>query len=151
MTRFFLTLQEAISLLFKAAEVSIGGETFVEKMNAFRLVDLAKAIIEEFGDKNTKIIEIGTRPGEKIDEVLVSRYEVENTYQFDEIYYIILPFNYIEGLKEHYSKLNLKKVDFEEYSSKDYLNSVKEFKDLLKKGLINKEEARFRAANKDNF
>lgn len=134
MTRFFTTLSNAIGLLFKAAEKSIGGETFVEKMPSFKLTNLAQVLIEEYGNENTKAIEIGIRPGEKIDEVLVSKYEVPNAYEYDEDYYLILPVLYIDGLVEYYKDFNLKKVKFDEYNSRTHLFGKEKLRELLKFG-----------------
>jgi len=134
MTRFFLTLEDAIELLFKAVERSIGGETFIVQMPSFYIYDIAKVLIETYGNDKTKIIETGIRPGEKIDEVLVSKYEVANCYEYDYNYYLILPFLNVNGILEHYRNLNLKKVDFEEYSSKTNLMGIEKLKELLKKG-----------------
>lgn len=134
MTRFFLTLKDSITLLFKAVEVSFGGETFVVHMPSFYIKDLASTLIKVYGNDKTKIIETGIRPGEKIDEVLVSKYEVENTYQYDSLYYLILPILFIDGLKEYYETLNLKKVKFEEYNSKSNLGDINKLEELLREG-----------------
>lgn len=75
MTRFFLTLNQAIELLFKAINHSIGGETFVMRMPGYKIIDIAKIILEEYGNENGNIKVIGIRPGEKINEVLISKYE----------------------------------------------------------------------------
>ncbi len=134
MTRFFITLHDAIELLFTAAEKSIGGETFVEKMQSFKLIDLVDVLIEIFGNKDTEIKEIGIRPGEKIDEVLVSKYEVMNTYKYNDRYYLILPILYIEGLAEYYKMNHLEMVTFDEYSSKTQLSDKTTLKRLLREG-----------------
>ncbi len=134
MTRFFTTLSNAIGLLFKAAEKSIGGETFVEQMPSFKLTDLAQVLIEKYGNENTEVIEIGSRPGEKIDEVLVSKYEVPNAYEYDDDYYLVLPFLYIDGLKDYYKDYNLKKVKFDEYNSRIRLCDKEKLRELLKLG-----------------
>jgi UDP-N-acetylglucosamine 4,6-dehydratase/5-epimerase len=49
MTRFFLTLEQAIGLLFKAAESSVGGETFVMNMPACRILDVAEVLMDHYG------------------------------------------------------------------------------------------------------
>lgn len=134
MTRFFLTLHEAISLLFKASEEGIGGETFVMHMPACRISDIAAVLVSHYGDKNTKTLETGSRPGEKIDEVLVSRYEAVNTYKYDANYYLILPTLYIADLKEHYDNLKLKKVSFSEYSSSLEVMSKEQVHSMLSRG-----------------
>jgi UDP-N-acetylglucosamine 4,6-dehydratase/5-epimerase len=135
MTRYFMTLQEAISLLFRAAQNSFGGETFVVKMPSCRIIDLAKVLIEHYGDQDTKIEVKGKRPGEKIDEVLLSRYESENSYYYNENYYLIIPTLKIEGLNEHYGNYTeLKKVDFIEYTSHDTLMDLTQIQNMLKVG-----------------
>jgi len=126
MTRYFISLEEAISLLFTAINSNVDGSLFVMKMPACKLTDLAKVLVDYYGDNKTEIIETGIRPGEKIDEVLVSKDEVLDTYEYNDTYYLIYP----QG-KE---KLNFKKVQFPEYSSSTYLLNKKEIKILLDKG-----------------
>jgi FlaA1/EpsC-like NDP-sugar epimerase len=130
MTRFFLTVSEAIDLLINASEIAIGGEIFVMKMKACRIVDLIKVMEEHFSVEGIKVKEIGIRPGEKLHEVLVSNYETQNTYKFDEEYYVILPSHASENLKEKYS--HLPKVSFSRYTSNDELMSSSEIKEILK-------------------
>jgi len=134
MTRYFLTLRQAIQLLFKATDSSIGGETFVMKMPGYKIIDIAKVIQNQFGDENCKIRIIGKRPGEKLHEVLISRYEVENAYIYDENYFVILPQLDIEGLKEYYRKKNLEALNKKEYSSNDYVLGYNEAKKMLIQG-----------------
>ncbi|MFA6393166.1 MAG: polysaccharide biosynthesis protein [Candidatus Paceibacterota bacterium] len=132
MTRYYMTQKEAIHLLFKATEHSFGGETFVMKMPACKVIDLAEVLIEEVAKEKIKIKEIGIRPGEKINECLISRHESPSTYQYDENYYVILPQVKIDNLEEKYK--NLKKVSFNEYSSDDNLMSKNDIKNMLKNG-----------------
>ena len=134
MTRYFITLSEAIQLLFKASEKSFGGETFVMHMPACKISDLANVLIDHYGNKNTKVVEIGVRPGEKYDEVLVSRYEAPNTYEYDENYYLIFPWLHIDGFLDHYQQAKLKKVRFAEYSSSTELMNKEQIKNMLNKG-----------------
>jgi FlaA1/EpsC-like NDP-sugar epimerase len=132
MTRYYITQKQAIHLLFKAAEDSFGGETFVMKMPACKVIDLAEVLIEEVSEDKTPIKEVGARPGEKIHECLISRHESPSSYQFDENYYVILPQVKIDELDQKYK--NFKKVDFEEYSSNDVLMNKEEIKTMLKNG-----------------
>lgn len=134
MTRYFLTLKQAIELLFEAITNSIGGETFVMKMPGYKIIDIAQIIKDELGDENCKIKEIGKRPGEKIHEVLISRYEAEYAYIYDKNYFVILPQIYINGLKEYYANMNLISLDKKEYSSKDNLLNYDKGKEMLIKG-----------------
>ncbi len=135
MTRFFMTLPEAIQLLFKAADSSFGGEIFVVRMPSCKISDLAKVLIEVYGNDKTSIQITGLRPGEKINEVLLSCYESPNAYYFEDNYYLIVPMLEIEGLKEHYGSFNkMKKVNFLEYTSADKLMQPDEIKKALMKG-----------------
>ena len=130
MTRFFLTLEEAIGLLFKAAEESMGGETFVMNMPAAYIKDVADILIEEYG--NADITEIGSKPGEKLDEMLISKHEAVMSYKYDDAYFVILPFNPKQDLVDKYS--NLEKFSQEEFSSKTFIMQHDAIKEMLKKG-----------------
>lgn len=132
MTRYYITLEQAIGLLFRATENSLGGETFVMRMPACKVTDLAEVLIQEISNKKIPLKEIGVRPGEKINECLIGKNESPYTYQYDKNYYMILPQIKISGLKEYYK--NLKKVTFEEYTSNDILMNKKEIKIMLKAG-----------------
>lgn len=134
MTRYFMTLPEAIHLLFKAAERSVGGETFVMRMPSYWIKDVAEVLIEKSGMQGVDVIEIGMRPGEKLDEVLVSEYEAAHTYQYDENYYLIMPTIPIENLKEYYTQYNLQPVNFKRYTSRDFVLPKQDVMVLLKKG-----------------
>lgn len=129
MTRFFLTVSQAIDLLLDASEQAIGGETFVMKMKACRIVDLIDVMKRHFSSKDIVINEIGIRPGEKLHEVLVSNAESRNTYKFDENYYVILPTNASEEVKKRYEKLP--KVAFKQYQSNDELMASSEIEQIL--------------------
>jgi UDP-N-acetylglucosamine 4,6-dehydratase/5-epimerase len=132
MTRFFLTLEEAISLLFKAAEYSIGGETYVMNMPSFYIKDLAKVLINRYGNSDTKLEEIGIREGEKIHEVLISESEMVRSYIFDNDYYVILPDIKINRKYEHNS--NMKHPNFETFSSLDGIKDIDFLQKLLNDG-----------------
>ncbi len=132
MTRFFLTVTEAIQLLIKAASVSIGGETFVMKMPSCKILDLIYVLGRSLKRDNFPIKEIGIRPGEKLHEVLISHSESPNTYQFDDQYFVILPSHQSDILFNHYKHLN--KVSFSYFRSDNYLMTNKEIEQLLKIG-----------------
>ena len=89
MTRFILTLNSAIDLVFKSVEYAVGGEIFVLKIPAHTVTELAEVMIEASG-KNLSVTETGIRPGEKIHETLVSPTESIRTIEKENLY-IILP------------------------------------------------------------
>lgn len=134
MTRFFLTLPDAIQLLFKAAENCLGGETFVMKMPSCRILDLAKVLIDESRSRDAAIEFTGIRPGEKVDEVLLSQYESCNSFVYDDNYFLILPVLKIEKLNEYYDKNKLGRVCFKEYTSRDELLNLSGIREILAKG-----------------
>jgi UDP-N-acetylglucosamine 4,6-dehydratase/5-epimerase len=132
MTRYFLTLSEAITLLFKAAEFSSGGETFVMNMPSFYLSDLAEVLITYYGDDKTSIVEIGIREGEKMHEVLISEHESARSYVYDQDYYVIMP--ELKIAKDYEYILAKEKVGFERFSSMDNIKDKDYLRGLLDKG-----------------
>ena len=70
MTRFFFLIHDAISLIFYALEHTKGGETFIQKMPAHNIYEMAKKISDD-------VIVTGIRPGEKLYETLIADYEGE--------------------------------------------------------------------------
>jgi FlaA1/EpsC-like NDP-sugar epimerase len=130
MTRFFLTLEQAIGLLFKAAESSIGGETFVMNMPACRILDVAEVLMDHYG--KVDIVEMGAKPGEKLDEMLISQHEALQSYCYDENYYVILPTNSSFELLDNYNLL--KKFEHAEFSSRTRLMNLDQIEEMLKKG-----------------
>ncbi len=132
MTRFFLTLPEAISLLFKATKHSIGGETFVMNMPSFYIGDLAKSLIQHYGDKNTSINVIGLRPGEKLHEELISEHEAYRSYVFNKDYYVIMPEINID--KDYNNLRSMDKVTFSSFSSDKNLKDVNYLTEMLNRG-----------------
>ncbi len=135
MTRYFLTIPEAIALLFKAAEQSIGGEIFVMKMPACRIIDLAQVLIKRYGNEETKIEEVGIRPGEKLHEELISAYELGNVYEYDSNYYLIVPSIMSEEMRKYYHDFrHLKKLTTPEVSLKNNLMTEQQIKEMLQKG-----------------
>ncbi|WP_411553175.1 polysaccharide biosynthesis protein [Paenibacillus lautus] len=132
MTRFFLTLKDAISLLFKASVESVGGEIFVMTMPTCRIVDLAEVLIEASGRNDVTLVETGIRPGEKIHEILMSDFESLTTVVYDDEYLVILPTLEIPGLKERYQHLS--KVSFNSFSSEHQLMTKADIRDILRRG-----------------
>jgi FlaA1/EpsC-like NDP-sugar epimerase len=130
MTRFFLTLEEAITLLFKAAIDSIGGETFVMNMPACYIRDIADVLMEHYGQVAIK--EIGSKPGEKLDEMLISKHDAALSYYYDENYFVTLPVKRTAELEAKYSQLD--KFDQTEFSSKTFIMNKQEIKQMLIKG-----------------
>ena len=96
MTRFVMSIQESVRLVLDSAEQAKGGEVFVTKMPVIRIEDLAKAMIDELASKygrkpeEIEITEIGTKPGEKLYEELMSPEETRRTIELQQ-YFSVLP------------------------------------------------------------
>jgi len=88
MTRFIMSLREAVDFIFKATLLARGGEVFVPKMPAIRIIDLVEAIGESLGFNNN-IKEIGVKPGEKLYEELMTRDEERRSLERDDMYIIL--------------------------------------------------------------
>jgi UDP-N-acetylglucosamine 4,6-dehydratase/5-epimerase len=105
MTRFFITMDQAIDLCIKAAKLTIGGEIFIMNMGSCSIINLAKAI-----KKNEKFEYeiIGPKSGEKLFEELVTETEVERTINFDDLSIVIpdtldmMPSNIVKNYNAKY-------------------------------------------------
>ena len=126
MTRFLLTLDQAVDTVFEAMQVAEAGETYIPKIKAARIVHVVTALV---GKKKIEIKETGVRPGEKLHEVLVSQEESLRTISRGDYFVIksILP--------EVSKPTQVPKFDFDELSSEHFLMSSKEVEEFLDKNL----------------
>lgn len=85
MTRFWITLDQGVELVFKALKEATGGETYISKIPSFHITDLAQAMLS-----NCKIREMGIREGEKLHEVMITKDDSMTTYEYAQ-HYIIYP------------------------------------------------------------
>ena len=122
MTRFLLSLDQAVDTIFAAVRGALPGETYIPKVPAANIVDLAKAII---GDKDISIELTGIRPGEKIHEIMVSEEECYRTIERDG-YYVIGPM-----LPELQKEPIVQPALTSEYSSEAITLDEKGLRDLL--------------------
>lgn len=91
MMRYFMSIEDAVKLVFMAVMTMLGGEIFVLKMSKYNINDLAQEVIKKFGNgANSKIKIIGIRGREKIDEKLFTDEEKEFMLDIGP-YYIIQP------------------------------------------------------------
>ena len=95
MTRFVITMQEAVSLIFKAIELVKGGETFVWKMKTLKVVDLAEAMTNRYANgKKTETIIAEKGEGEKIHEHIMTEEELSRSVESDDMYVIFPMLDY---------------------------------------------------------
>ena len=86
MTRFWITLEDAVDFVLSCMPLVQGGETFVPKIPSMRVVDIAEALAP---DAERRVV--GIRPGEKLHEVLVTEDEARQCFDLDDRYVIMPP------------------------------------------------------------
>jgi FlaA1/EpsC-like NDP-sugar epimerase len=99
-------------------------------MPACYIKDLAEVLMEEYGVVEVK--ETGIRPGEKLDEMLISHHESQLSYCYDTNYFLTLPSNFNQALAVRYQ--DYKPFPYTEFSSKTKIMNKIEIKEMLKKG-----------------
>ncbi len=118
MTRFLLTLDDAVDTIFAAVRSAAPGETYIPRVPSARIVDVAEALI---AGADIPIVTTGIRPGEKIHEILISDEESYRTVHGAEGYYALRPM-----LPEVAGDLAVEPVLKAEYSSADNLMAASE-------------------------
>jgi len=98
MTRFMISLEQGVDLVWHAFEDMEGGEIYVKKIPSMKMTELAKTIAP-----NAKLSFVGIRPGEKLHEQMIGKEDAFYTYEYPE-HYKILPA--INGWNE--SKMRIK-------------------------------------------
>jgi UDP-N-acetylglucosamine 4,6-dehydratase/5-epimerase len=143
MTRFMMTMTQAIDLVFKCTKLATGGEIFILKMPVLRLKDLAKIIIDEYtpkfniDPKSIMIKEIGIKNGETMYEELMTEEESMRALETKNMFIIPINIeNYTKKLKKY--KISFRKVKkYCKYDSRDQkVLNIEDVKRLLKKEKI---------------
>ncbi len=110
MRRFFLSIPQAIELVIKSAVTTKGGEICVLKMPVVKIKDMIEVVIEEYSEKvgkdpnSIKIKIVGPRPGEKIDEELISPIEYSSCYETEDMF-IIYPYHLMDFGYDTYDEI----------------------------------------------
>tara|TARA_B110000014_G_scaffold214337_1_gene167520 strand:- start:653 stop:1648 length:996 start_codon:yes stop_codon:yes gene_type:complete len=114
MTRFSITMDEALDFILKATERGNGSEIFIPKLKAYTINNVKDALFELLENTNEEII--GVRVGEKMNEILINQDEIKYSWDIDDMYMIINP-----SVKNPYKfdqLENTKQIDtMKEYSS----------------------------------
>ena len=112
MTRFSITMDEALDFILKASEIGQGSEIFVPKMKAYTITSVKDSLFELLENPGETIT--GIREGEKLDEILISTDEIRFCWELGDMYVIRSGLN-----KNYYENAgNLKKIDsMDSYSS----------------------------------
>lgn len=96
MTRFVMSIEQAVRLVIETSSIAKGGEVFITKMPVVKIENLARAIVQTLAEppynqkKDIEIKTIGIKPGEKLYEELMSEEETRRAIELEN-YYVILP------------------------------------------------------------
>ena len=125
MTRFSITMDEALDFIFRATKLGTGSEIFVPKLRAYSLPDVKEALFEILENTGEEII--GTRPGEKLNEILINSDEIRYGWEIDNMYMISNP----EVMKTY---SGAKKIENMKMYSSDTVDKIPkdELKQLIK-------------------
>ena len=135
MTRFSITMDEALDFILDSTTRGHGSEIFVPKLRSYALGDLKDTIMELVG--KAEIEEIGILPGEKMHETLINTDEMRNTWEVDSKYVVLDSSLTYESIKKKFPEL--KKVDSVKPYSSDLVERISrnELKQILiKSGLL---------------
>lgn len=111
MTRFVMSIEQATDLVVKSADIAKGGEVIITKMPALKISDLAKVMISELSPlyghdpQSIEIKHIGSKPGEKLYEELMSEEEVRRSIELKN-YFVVLP-----AFRKMYENVSYSKYD----------------------------------------
>lgn len=111
MTRFWITLDQGVELVFKAIEEAKGGEIYVSKIPSYKVTDLARAMLPD-----AELKEVGIREGEKLHEVMVTEEDSRLTYDYGDHYIIYPHFDWWDTDK-HFKSGGTKVTEGFKYSS----------------------------------
>ena len=135
MTRFSLTMDEALDFILESAYLGNGSEVFVPKIHSYSLTDLKETITDLLGSVGEKYISL--RPGEKLHETLINQDEIRYTWEFHNNYIIFPPTKDISDIKKVYA--GIKKTQITGNYSSDSVKKLnqKELRSILiSSGLI---------------
>ncbi len=136
MTRFWISVDEAIDFVISSLKLMQGGELFIPKIPSMKVIDLAKAIAPR-----AKIEEVGIRSGEKMHESLICSDEALNAFDIGDRY-MIAPFN-LSGWDEEYPGYLQKKPVSKNFSyfsdnNPNQISITEMRKKLIQLGYLNK-------------
>lgn len=150
MTRFVMSIEESVRLVIDSALQARGGEVFITKMPVVRIEDLARAMIEEIAPKygydpeGIELTEIGTKPGEKLYEELMSPEETRRAVELSQYFSVLPAFRGIyHDIEYDYDDIVSPDVSNPYVSEEETPLTVDEIRNLLKEyGLLDEPHER---------
>ena len=138
MTRFIMSVSEAAALVIRAVMLARGGEVFITKMPVLRILDLARAMIELLAPRygrdpaEVELTYIGSKPGEKLYEELMSEEETHRSQELEDMFVTLPAHRFMYKHVDHvYPNLVRPGVEGAYISSSEERMSVEQIKDFL--------------------
>ncbi len=123
MTRFSITMNEAIDFILNATKIGKGSEIFIPKLKAYSIQNVKETLFELLENTGEELI--GLRPGEKLQETLINADELRYTWEFNGMYMIINPFYQLFNEKSIYDAYsNIKKIEKTQTYSSDNVDKI---------------------------
>jgi FlaA1/EpsC-like NDP-sugar epimerase len=139
MTRFVMSVDQAVKLVVESAVMACGGEVFITKMPSIRIRDLAEVMIEELAPRyghekdRIEIVEIGCKPGEKFYEELMTDEETRRALELGNYFVVVPAFRGLyEGIEYRHQGVVSAHVDRPYISRDEPCLSKQELADLLR-------------------
>ena len=132
MTRFTITMDEALDLIIRSFKNPVPGQILVPKLKAYRLQDIIDALTEITGI-SPEVEKIGLRAGEKMHEILISKDELRNTYENQTDYCIFEKQNFIQDVNIKNKIFEKSQLNHEYSSDKVTLLTKNELIDIINK------------------
>jgi FlaA1/EpsC-like NDP-sugar epimerase len=148
MTRFIMSVEDAIRLIIDSAALASGGEVFITKMPVIRIKDLAEVMIRElapiygYDPKKITITEIGAKPGEKLYEELMSQEETRRAVELPRYFSVLPAFRGIyKDISYDYKEIVSSEVKNAYVSADEPALSQEELRSFLRKNKLLSTEA----------
>jgi UDP-N-acetylglucosamine 4,6-dehydratase/UDP-glucose 4-epimerase len=138
MTRFNITIDQALDLIFRVIKNTVGGDIHIPKLDAYKVGDVKDVLLDLMDCKNEEK-RIPVRIGEKYHEILINEHEIRNTYENQDNDYVIYENQLTKDHSEKIPNSNKATLTTEYSSDKVKLVSKKELKEIIiKQNLIPK-------------
>ena len=138
MTRFNITIDQALDLIFRVIKNTVGGDVHIPKLDAYKVGDMKDVLLDLMDSKNEEK-RIPVRIGEKHHEILINEHEIRNTYENQDDDYVIYEDQFTNNRSEKIPNLKKARLTTDYSSDKVKLVSKKELKEIIiKQNLIPK-------------
>ena len=121
MTRFMISLDMAVNLVWHAFDDMVGGEIYVKKIPSMKVVDIAKAVAPDVSQNI-----VGIRPGEKLHEEMITQEDSEFTYEYEDYYKVLPQINdwYLDPKRIKKGRKVSPNFSYDSYNNTEWMNEL---------------------------